>query len=1034
MSRLRSIFLGAAAAFVVSAICAAGAWAADGPVTLKGHIPKQLRTATRLGDVSADEKVELSLVVRLDQALLDQTMAALYGPKAAGPRHFLSPTEFAQRFDLADKRRKLKDFAQSSGLAVDSAQDRPESLVVKVSGPAGLVEGAFGVQFHRYRGADGQIFRAHETEPIVPGSLAPHLNAVLGLSNVQGVRKPHLRAFRPTSAGRTSPGTGAPAVLSGTGPSCYPGGAQCGLAPADIKSVYGLNGTPLTGAGQTVGLLELDGYNLSDITAYETQFGLSAPAVTCKSVDNMCGRCGSGQSQACFLTSPLADGGMVEVALDIEMIIALAPGVSRILVYTALNADSDLVAAYSNIAADDLAKAISTSWGSPQADSSLAVMSSENTIFAQMALQGQTMYAAAGDCGAYDQRNSDGSCDTADGFQVDDPASQPYVTGVGGTSLSGTLSPLSVSEATWNELGIGYGAGGGGIAEYVGDSTTYWPTPSLPSAWQSGFAGPASATNRNVPDVALNADPVTSPYNICVGGTCNDTTYLTTLVGGTSAAAPLWAGLTALVNQQCSINQLCAVNAKPTLGFANPPIYALGQTAAYGAIFNDIQTGGNSGYNAGVGYDNATGWGSFKGSALIAALGGLMPPASASLQFASVGTDSITFSWSAVGQLAQTQYASQISTNNFSTINLSSVTYNDFAIFGTGGVGAALQPATSYFFRVMASSNSDASAFSYLVSTFTLAVPPLSFALAQVNASSITVSWADNINPAGTSYRVDYWQATGSTFSLTTQASPATVTNLFGGANYYLTVSALNGNGVATPSGSVLPASTAASGSATVGSSGGTIQSGPATLQIPPGAYAQNVQVSLANPSSLSSGAPAVETLSATGIGLEVDLVPEVEPASPVLLTMSYQNADIGSPNPSQLVIASYNAATNVWVPLPSVVNTANMTVTATSDHLSIFQIMLVGPPAGVAQFQIGPNPLRPSRGPSLMKFVGPAGAQVRIYTVTGALVKDMDLFADGTGSWDATNRAGQPVASGVYFVNVKGGGQNQTFKVIVER
>jgi hypothetical protein len=282
---------------------------------------------------------------------------------------------------------------------------------------------------------------------------------------------------------------------------------------------------------------------------------------------------------------------------------------------------------------------------------------------------------------------------------------------------------------------------------------------------------------------------------------------------------------------------------------------------------------------------------------------------------------------------------------------------------------------------------------------------------------------------------VDYWQATGSTYSLTTQVSPATVANLFGGTNYYLTVSAINGNGILAPSGIVLPALTAPIAPSTIGPSGGTVMAGGATLQFHAGAYVQNVQVSLQPLGAPNCSVSPVEAMTPTSVGFDVAVSPGIEPANSVLLTISYQDADLGTPNPNQFVIAHCDAATNnVWVPLATTVNTANMTLTAASSQLSFFQIMQAAPSSSVSQFKLGPNPLRPSRGQSQMNFVGPAGAEVRIYTVTGQLVKDLSLAADGTNYWDATNRAGQPVASGVYFVYVKGGGQNQTFKVIVER
>ncbi|MFI5350531.1 MAG: protease pro-enzyme activation domain-containing protein, partial [Elusimicrobiota bacterium] len=156
--------------------------AANGPasVVLTGHVPRQIHGAQKLERLPSDEDVGLTLVVRLDQTLLDRTLAEIYAEKSPAKRRYLSSSEFAAKFDLARKRQALKDFAAAAGLAVDAASDRPESLVVKASGPSSRVERAFGVRLNRYRGADGQVFRANDSDPTVPAALLPHLNAVLG--------------------------------------------------------------------------------------------------------------------------------------------------------------------------------------------------------------------------------------------------------------------------------------------------------------------------------------------------------------------------------------------------------------------------------------------------------------------------------------------------------------------------------------------------------------------------------------------------------------------------------------------------------------------------------------------------------------------------------------------------------------------------------------------------------------------------------------------------------------------------------------
>jgi subtilase family serine protease len=647
-SILRKIVRAALAASLLvlwpaGALRAASSSAAAGSVTLTGHVPPQIRSATRLARVDADENVDLSLVVSIDQALMDRTLAELYGPNAAPNRHFLTPAEFIQKFDLARKRQAIKDFAAASGLALDVAEDRPGSLVVKVSGPARAVENAFGVQLNHYRAADGQVFRGHETDPVIPAALAPHLHAVMGLSNYRGVARPHLRVRGRAPGAGALPAAGSPGASNR---SFSGNGVGGGLAPSDIKSIYSLSGA-LTGSGQTVALAEFDGYAQSDVAGYESQFGLPNTPVTFVSVDSQANLCGVSQNQTCNATTLAGDNGMLEVALDIDMMISLAPGVSQIEVYTAPNLLAKIVDAYARIASDNTAKSVSTSWGVDEQyayDNDNTFMTSEATIFQQMATQGQTIFAAAGDQGAYD-----GGGHTS--LLVDDPASQPYVTGVGGTSLSGTLS--SFTETVWNDgcvdssgnseactvSGASYEAGGGGIANYAG---TYWPIPTSPTSWQTGVTGTQSQTYRNVPDVTLNADPNASPYTPYVGGGFY-------YVGGTSAAAPLWAAMMALANQQR------ATNGYGSFGFANPTFYQLGTGGSHATYFEDITSGSNGYYSAGTGYDNASGLGSFHGNNLIGALAPAPVPVITSALSKS-GTVGTAFSYTITASNSPTSY------------------------------------------------------------------------------------------------------------------------------------------------------------------------------------------------------------------------------------------------------------------------------------------------------------------------------------------------------------------------------------------
>src|SRR5579883_2909605 len=362
---------------VLAALLPALAAPSFGQVTLAGHVTKRLAGAGRLGRVAADERVDLSLAVKFDQALLDSTLAQIYAQPASS-RHYLSPSEFAQVFGLSDKRRKLKAFAQASGLTVDASADDPNSGVVKVFGPASAVEQAFGIRLNNYQGPDGRVFRAHETDPVIPSDLAPHLAAIAGLSNVAGVYHPHLRF--PSATPGLKPALGNTHGVGG------------GLSPSDIKTVYGLSGT-LDGTAQSIAIAELDGYATSDIASYGTTYGLGTLAPTFKSVDGQGNLCGQNQNQPCNSSTYLSDSnGMIEVALDIELAYALAPKASSVLVYTAPNTNQGFLDAFNQMATDGTAKTVSNSWGQGEDQSGASFMNAENTAFQRLAAQGQSVF------------------------------------------------------------------------------------------------------------------------------------------------------------------------------------------------------------------------------------------------------------------------------------------------------------------------------------------------------------------------------------------------------------------------------------------------------------------------------------------------------------------------------------------------------------------------------------------------------------------------------------------------------------------
>jgi len=237
------------------------------------------------------------------------------------------------------------------------------------------------------------------------------------------------------------------------------------------------------------------------------------------------------------------------------------------------------------------------------------------------------------------------------------------------------------------------------------------------------------------------------------------------------------------------------------------------------------------------------------------------------------------------------------------------------------------------------------------------------------------------------------------------------------------------------------PLVASSSGTANIGSSGGTVSyspaPGPVSVTIPAGAYVSTITVTITTPSSFSCNAGPVENLvpivQTGGVGIDVEV--SQEPQKSVVVAISYQNSTLQSGlDPGQFVIARCDTSRDVWVPLPSDVDELGRQVTAESDHLSLFQVMAGAVPTSLSQFKAWPDPLRPSLGETQMNFLAPANSRIRIYTLSGLLVKDLSAASDGTAVWDGTNQSGRPVASGVYFVFAQGAGQKKTLKVAVQR
>jgi uncharacterized repeat protein (TIGR01451 family) len=551
----------AAGLAVVLAFSGAAAYG-SGFTALPGHVPEIVTHLSAKGLLPADTNLTLAIGLPLrNEASLSSLLQQVYDPSNPNFHKFITPDEFTAQFGPTEQQyQAVKDFAAANGLKVTGTH--PNRMLLDVSGKASDIQNAFHVTLKTYQHPkENRDFYAPDTEPSVDSSLP--IIRVDGLENY----------YIPHSNAKASPllQSGNATPLLGSGPAgTYQG--------SDFRKAY-VPGTRLTGAGQNVALVQFDAFYASDIAAYESLIGLTTnvPQLVVVPVDG-------------GVSTP--GGGNPEVSLDLEMVISMAPGVSNIYVYEAPN-PSPWVDMLNKIANDNLAKQISSSWGGGLPDPV------SEQIFKQMAVQGQTYFNAVGDSDAFNSTNNP--------IVFEFPSESPNITQVGGTFLTTGTSKNYSSETVWNrDVQIGPqwdGVGGSG-----GISTTF----TIPS-WQTNInmtLSQGSTNMRNVPDVALTAENV----NVLFGGGSQGA------YGGTSCAAPLWAGFMALVNQQA------ASNGQSSIGFLNPAVYGIAKGTNYGNCFHDVTTGNNewSGsptlFSAVSGYDLCTGLGSPNGTNLINAL------------------------------------------------------------------------------------------------------------------------------------------------------------------------------------------------------------------------------------------------------------------------------------------------------------------------------------------------------------------------------------------------------------------------------
>jgi kumamolisin len=512
-------------------------------ISLKGSERAAMPGARSLAAAESKERLEVSVLVRRRAR---SALAARVAEIASGraPVQFWSRDEFAQRHgaEPADIA-AVRTFAAQHGLVV--VEEHPGRRTMVLSGTVAQFNAAFNVQLHHMSYAAGS-YRGRTGAIHLPTELAGIVEAVLGLDN-RPQAAAHFRLRRAASSGAIS------------------------YTPVQVAAAYGFPAA--TGQGQCIGLIELGGgYRPADIEDYFTGLDVAPPSVVAVSVDQ-------GNN------SPTGDanGPDGEVMLDIEVAGAIAPSAS-IAVYFAPNTDAGFLDAITTAIHDttNQPSVISISWGGPESAWTAQAMTAMDDAFQAAATMGVTVCVASGDNGS-----SDGVDDGQD--HVDFPASSPFALACGGTSLQASGSGIS-SEVVWNDGAQG-GSSGGGISNFF----------ALPD-WQSGASAVDNGgqsvvlSMRGVPDVSGNADPETG-YEVRIDGA-------DAVIGGTSAVAPLWAGLVALINQL----------AGNPVGYLNPQLYQ------NPGGMRDIISGSNGDFDAAAGWDACTGLGSPNGEALAGIL------------------------------------------------------------------------------------------------------------------------------------------------------------------------------------------------------------------------------------------------------------------------------------------------------------------------------------------------------------------------------------------------------------------------------
>lgn len=551
----------------------------SGTVSVPLSLPSVVSNSIPMGSIDPGTQVTLGIVLpQRDQVGLQQYIDEVSSTKSKLYHDFLTRQQYLQLFGpSAAEANSLASFLSSKGLSVSFDSSNPDLLLA--SGNAGEIEKTLRVSINSFRLSGTSYYSA--TSNIQLPSEFSNVRIAFGLTNYDSeLNLTQTPMYKVLGALNSSQSTGPATVY---------------YSPSEIGQMYGA--TPLwksgyNGSGVTIAIVDAygDPYIQQELDNFSAEFKLPNTTVNEICVDGPCN-----------YSSGITAGWATEIALDVEWAHAMAPA-ARINLYIASNATFPLYDAVQKAVSDGVNSIISLSWGSPEnsfaQSSPVAPVFGENypwldQVLQQAAAQGITVFASSGDWGAYDQ--SQGETSPYGGAVY--PSTDPYVTGVGGTSLymNSTFGYLQIpyanatggygTETAWSWSNSQNAATGGGYSTFFG----------VPS-WQSGpgFSG----TFRGAPDVSWDADPATGVLVAMANGPGQGITYF--IVGGTSVGSPSWAGSLALIDQK----------AGGRLGLLNPAIYSiLNDPSEYSKAFHDITVGNNNPSSAGKGWDPLTGVG-----------------------------------------------------------------------------------------------------------------------------------------------------------------------------------------------------------------------------------------------------------------------------------------------------------------------------------------------------------------------------------------------------------------------------------------